>query len=217
MTGTLPSGVVSRSWRRACVLARRFTCSDTGLTAGATTTFTVHVTVASSTLPGRRCARERGLDRHHRSELREQRCGHRSHSVSIITRADLQASISAPGGTQYVPVIRPRGLLLHRAPSPTTALRPQGRLHRHRHAAGRVRVPVGHRMLTATGGVTCTDSTALVPRNPTATAHVFTVAVKVDTVRTAATATTRTVATGATATPSRPALRTTTRRTPPCR
>ena len=92
-----------RVWRGLCVLARRLHVPRTrGWPAGATKAFTVHVTPASSTLLGSpNAGRQRGLDRYQRSALREQRLGHRSQSVSIITRPILRCSlISAPSGDQ---------------------------------------------------------------------------------------------------------------------
>ena len=97
---TLPSGVSFASALRAvCPRPATLTCSDTGLAAGATKTFTVHVTVASSTLPGSPNAHV-SVASTGTNDPNSANNGADTdpNSVSIITQADLQASISAPSG-----------------------------------------------------------------------------------------------------------------------
>ena len=96
VTGTLPSGVSFASGTGCATATNGFTCSNaTGLGAGDTDSYTVHVTVASSTLPGSPNAHVAVASGGTNDPTSGNDGADTSPEVSIITQADLHVDLGA--------------------------------------------------------------------------------------------------------------------------
>jgi uncharacterized repeat protein (TIGR01451 family) len=170
VTGTLPAGVSFVSGTGCATATGGFTCSDTGLAAGATKTFTVHVTVASSTPPGSPNAHVAVVSNGTADPTSANDAADTNPDVSIITQADLASSISAPGGSQiagdpagfdYAVSVKNNGLSDNTGGYTVTGTLPSG-----------VSFASGTGCVTATGGFTCSDTGLAAGATKTFTVHV---------------------------------------------
>jgi uncharacterized repeat protein (TIGR01451 family) len=171
VTGTLPAGVSFVSGTGCGTATGGFTCSDTGLAAGATKTFTVHVTVASSTPAGSPNAHVSVASTGTTDPNAANNDADTNPDVTIITRADLQASMTAPGGSQiagdpagfnYTVQVKNDGFSDNTGGYTVTGTLPSG-----------VNFASGTGCVTATGGFTCSNATGLVSgATDTYTVHV---------------------------------------------
>ena len=101
VTGTLPTGVAFDSGSGCAAAVGGFTCSTaSGLAAGGTDTYTVHVKVAPSTPPGAPNAHVAVASDGTTDPTLGNNAADTSPDVVIITRADLEPSITAPLGSQ---------------------------------------------------------------------------------------------------------------------
>ena len=163
MTGTLPAGVSFVSGAGCASATGGFTCHGTGLAAGGTDPYTVHVKVASSACPGTAPSCDGTA---HASVsvastgTTDPTSGNNgagtSPDVSILTQADLVPSISAPSGNQiagdpsgfnYSVSVKNNGLSDNHGGYTVTGTLPAG-----------VSFVSGAGCASATGGFTCSNT-----------------------------------------------------------